>query len=353
MAGLFSLPGAGLGGSGTKIAHSFLVSQHDCCRERLVSATLDNHDLPGDNDRHKHARRTSRPRFFAGGPAMTGSISDSPVYEVFALRYASHYGRKSAANFLGEDPLHGSEMPLDFFVWLIRGEGRTILVDTGFTPETAVRRGRHYHAHPVDLLGRLGVAAHDVSDVIVTHLHYDHAGNISAFPGARIHLQTTEMQFCTGGSMRHPELRKNYEVADVAAAVQTLYEGRLHFVDGEEEIAPGISVHLCGGHTQGLQFVTVATARGEIVLASDALHYYENIRRGVPYPSFVDLAEYLDAYQRIAARAQDLDRIIPGHDPLALTAFPRSPASPDIAMVHASPVTRLAFEDARADAANV
>ncbi|WP_409464983.1 N-acyl homoserine lactonase family protein [Amycolatopsis sp. GA6-003] len=284
---------------------------------------------------------------------MTPGVSGSPAYEVFALRYASHYGRSSADNFLGEDPLHGSEMPLDFFVWLIRGNGRTVLVDTGFTPETAVRRRRHYHTHPVDLLARLGVAPEDVSDVIVTHLHYDHAGNISAFPGARIHLQTAEMQFCTGPDMRHQLLRKNYEPADVGTAVQSLYEGRLHFADGEKEIAPGISVHLCGGHTRGLQFVTVATARGELLLASDAVHYYENFRRNIPYPSFADLGEYLDGYSRIAARTSALDRVIPGHDPLVLTAFPPSPASPDIAMVHSAPVAELAFGASRAGAANV
>ncbi|MGW7535870.1 N-acyl homoserine lactonase family protein [Amycolatopsis sp. NPDC054798] len=284
---------------------------------------------------------------------MTPRISDSPVYEVFALRYASHYGRSSADNFLGEDPLHVPEMPLDFFVWLIRGQGRTVLVDTGFTPETAVRRRRHYHSRPLDLLGRLGVAAEDVSDLIVTHLHYDHAGNISQFPAARVHLQTAEMRYCTGHSMRHPQLRKVYEVGDVADAVQTLYEGRLNFVDGDAEIAPGISVHLCGGHTKGLQFVTVATERGEIVLASDAVHYYENIRRNIPYPSFLDISDYLDGFERITERAQDLDHIIPGHDPLVLTAFPRSPLSPDIAMVHSSPIAPLAFEDSRAGAANV
>ncbi|WP_406638759.1 N-acyl homoserine lactonase family protein [Amycolatopsis sp. WGS_07] len=251
------------------------------------------------------------------------------------------------------DPFHEADMPLDFFVWLIRGQGRTVLVDTGFTAETAVRRERHYHSHPLDLLGRLGVTANDVSDVIVTHMHYDHAGNISAFPGAQVHMQTAEMRFCTGPSMRHQQLRKTYEADDVAAAVQSLYEGRLNFVEGDQEIAPSISVHLCGGHTKGLQFVTVATARGEIILASDAVHYYENLRRGIPFQSFVDLEEYLDAYERIAARAKSLDHIIPGHDPLVRTAFPSSPLSPDIAMVHTAPVASLAFEDSRADAANV
>jgi glyoxylase-like metal-dependent hydrolase (beta-lactamase superfamily II) len=276
---------------------------------------------------------------------MTASVSNPPAYEVFALRYASHYGRKSAESFLGEDPFHASDMPLDFFVWLIRGHGRVVLVDTGFAPETAVRRGRHYHAHPVDLLGALGVAAGDVTDVIVTHMHYDHAGNLPAFPDALIHMQEAEMHYCTGRCMCHAVLRKPYEAADVAAAVHGLYEGRLRFADRDQEIAPGISVHLCGGHTAGLQFVTVNTARGEIVLASDAVHYYENIRRRHPFPIFLDLAVYLDVFERIAERATDLDRIIPGHDPIVLSAFPHFRSSPHIVEVHSNPIISLNFQD--------
>lgn len=275
---------------------------------------------------------------------MTASVSNPPAYEVFALRYASHYDRKSTENFLDEDPFHASDMPLDFFVWLIRGHGRVVLVDTGFTPETAVRRRRHYHAHPLDLLERLGVAANDITDVIVTHMHYDHAGNISAFPRALIRMQEAEMHYCTGRRMCHALLRKRYEAVDIAAAVHSLHQGRLRFADGDQEIAPGISVHLCGGHTAGLQFVTVTTARGEIILASDAAHYYENIRQRRPVPILVDLAGTLDGFERIAGRAADLDRIIPGHDPLVLSAFSRFRSSPHIVEVHSSPITPLAFQ---------
>lgn len=275
----------------------------------------------------------------------TASAADPPVYEVFALQYASHYGRKSTENFLGEDPFHASDMPLDFFVWLIRGHGRAVLVDTGFTPETAIRRGRHYHAHPLDLLERLDVARNDISDVIVTHMHYDHAGNLSAFPDALIHIQEAEMHYCTGRCMCHPILRKPYDAADVAAAVHSLHQGRMRFADGDREIAPGISVHLCGGHTKGLQFVTVNTARGEVVLASDAVHYYENIRQRRPFPIFVDLAVYLDGFERIVERAADLDRIIPGHDPFVLSAFPHFRSHPHIVEVHSNPITPLTFQD--------
>ncbi|MES2939516.1 MAG: N-acyl homoserine lactonase family protein [Pseudomonadota bacterium] len=265
------------------------------------------------------------------------------AYEVFALRYATHIGRKSDENFLGEDPYHATDMPLDFYVWLIRGHGRLVLVDTGFTAETAVRRGRHYHAHPLDLLECLGVAARDITDVIVTHMHYDHAGNLASFPGALIHMQEAEMHYCTGRCMCHPILRKPYEAMDVAAAVQGLFQGRMRYADGDAQIAPGISVHLCGGHTAGLQYVTVATARGEIVLASDAAHYYDNILERRPFPILLDMAAYLDGFERIRQRAGAPDRIIPGHDPLVLSAFPHFRGNPHIAQVHESPVAPLVF----------
>src|SRR5579871_5711730 len=277
---------------------------------------------------------------------MPASVSiDPPAYEVFALRYASHYGRKSTENFLGEDPFHASDMPLDFFVWLIRGHGRVVLVDTGFTPETAARRGRHFHAHPLELLGYLGVAANDITDVIVTHMHYDHAGNLPAFPGALIHMQEAEMRYCTGRCMCHALLRKPYEAVDIAAAVHSLHEGRMCFADGDQDIAPGVSVHLCGGHTAGLQFVSVTTSRGEIVLASDAAHYYENIRRHHPFPIVVNVAAMLDGFKRIAARAIDLDHVIPGHDPLVLSVFPHFRSNPHIIRVDSKPSTPLAFQD--------
>jgi glyoxylase-like metal-dependent hydrolase (beta-lactamase superfamily II) len=272
-------------------------------------------------------------------------MSAGVAYETFALRFASHYGRKSSENFIAEDPFHASDMPLDFFFWVIRGHGRVVLVDTGFTPETAARRDRHYHAHPLELLESLGIAAHDVTDVIVTHMHYDHAGNLSAFPEALIHIQEAELQYCAGRRMCHALLRRHYEAEDVAAAVRCLYGGRLRFAETVHEVAPGISTHLCGGHTAGMQYVTVNTERGEIVLASDAAHYYENIRRRRPVPILVDLAGYLEGFERIAERVPELDRVIPGHDPLVLSTFPGVGSNPNIVKVHSKPIAHLTFRD--------
>ena len=176
------------------------------------------------------------------------------------MRYATH-AERSAANYLGEDPHDNAPMPLDFYVWVIRNPARTLLVDTGFSADMAVRRGRRYLASPVDLLKQIGIAAESVEDIVVTHMHYDHAGNIAAFPKARLHLQEKEMAYCTGRCMCHAAMRSSFEARDVAQAVERLHAGQLVFHDGDAEIAPGVSLHLIGGHTAGLQVVRVATER--------------------------------------------------------------------------------------------
>ncbi|WLE57544.1 N-acyl homoserine lactonase family protein [Burkholderia plantarii] len=262
----------------------------------------------------------------------------APEWEVFALRYARHEGRTSDENYLGEDPHDGMEMPLDFYTWLLRCGERTILVDTGFTAEMAVRRKRRYLHSPLDLLGTLGVDAGSVEDVVITHMHYDHAGNIAAFPNATLHLQEAEMAYCTGRCMCHAVLRKPFEASDVAQTIERLYAGRVSFVDGDKEIAPGVSVHLLGGHTAGLQVVRVRTGRGWVVLASDAAHYWDNLRSRRPFPIVYDVARMLDAHQRIEHLADGPDHIIPGHDPAVLARFPAWPGETDIAELHRPPV---------------
>ena len=118
------------------------------------------------------------------------------TYEVYALKYA-HHARRRSENFIGGDP-HDGPMPLDYFVWLIRGAGREIVVDTGFSEAMAKKRGRDHLRCPTAALRILQCAAEKVKDVIVTHLHYDHVGNFDLFPAATLHLQDLEMRYATG-----------------------------------------------------------------------------------------------------------------------------------------------------------
>ena len=250
------------------------------------------------------------------------------AYRIFAIRYGRH-ARKSSANFIGGDE-HDIDMPLDYFVWAVCGEGRTIVVDTGFGAEAAKQRGRILLRPVEEGLKAVGIDTSDVSDVVITHMHYDHAGNAALFPRARFHLQDAEMAYCTGRCMTHPTLAATFDSHDVAAMVQRVFERRVVFHRGDETLLPGLELHLLGGHTKGLQALSVATARGRVILASDALHLYANLEREVPFPIVVQVEEYLEALRTLRRLAPSIDHIIPGHDPLVLERFPRHAGYADI-----------------------
>jgi glyoxylase-like metal-dependent hydrolase (beta-lactamase superfamily II) len=242
------------------------------------------------------------------------------LYEVYALKYA-HHARRASENFIGGDA-HDGPMPLDYFVWLVRGEGREIVVDTGFSAAMARKRGRDHLRCPADALRLLDVDAAQVRDVVITHLHYDHVGNYELFPAAALHLQELEMRYATGRSMCSECFRGAYEAEDVAGMVRRVYEGRVRFHDGDTELYPGISLHLIGGHTMGLQVVRIATRGGWLVLASDASHFYANMEQARPFPIVWSVAEMIDGYARLRQLAASPRHIIPGHDPLVLERYP-------------------------------
>jgi glyoxylase-like metal-dependent hydrolase (beta-lactamase superfamily II) len=259
-----------------------------------------------------------------------------PKYEVFALRYAT-VARRRTENFIVHDP-HDGPMPMDYFVWVIRSADSVWLVDTGFNRVTAEQRKRTFLRCPIESLKLLGIAPRDITDVIVTHLHYDHAGNINLLPGPRIHLQERELHFATGRYMTHALLRHAYAVDDVVEIVRGVYRDRVVFHDGDREIAPGIQLVLVGGHTAGLQSVRVHTARGWLVLASDASHFYENIDSQSPFPIVFHVGQMLEGYRKLAALADSPDHIVPGHDPLVRQRYPYfGSMEDDIVCLHAAP----------------
>ena len=263
-------------------------------------------------------------------------MSDS--YALYAIRYGRH-DRKAAENFIGgagDD--HDTDMPLDYFVWAIVGAAQTYVLDTGFDPEVAKRRGRVTTRPIPEGLKAIGVDPATVSDVIISHMHYDHAGNLPLFPAARFHLQDAEMAYCTGRCMCHPIMRYPFEAEDVSQMVHRVFEGRVQFHDGDAELAPGVTLHKLGGHTKGLQVVRVKTARGFVVLASDATHLYANLERNHPFPVLADVGDYLEGLQTLRRLATSPRHIIPGHDPLVLDQYPAAHAGlTDIVRVDLEP----------------
>jgi glyoxylase-like metal-dependent hydrolase (beta-lactamase superfamily II) len=259
--------------------------------------------------------------------SIVGNVE--PQWEVFAIRYA-HHNRSARENFLGPLPadIHDGPMPLDYFVWAIKSDARVFVLDTGFDEAMARKRGRDFLHCPGEGLRAIGIEASRVQDVIVSHMHYDHCGNHALFPNACYHVQDREMLFSTGRSMCNAHMRIPFEEEDVVAMVRKLFAGRLIFHDGDEDLAPGLSLHYVGGHSMGLQMLRVNTRRGWVVLAADAAHLYENLEHGVPYPILYNAAEVVEGYRRAYALASSPDHVIPGHDPLVLERYPA--ASPEL-----------------------
>jgi glyoxylase-like metal-dependent hydrolase (beta-lactamase superfamily II) len=245
----------------------------------------------------------------------------SDTYDIYAILYG-HHDRKAHENFLGGDPHDDGPMPLDYFVWAIVGEARTFVLDTGFAPDMAAKRERQLVRPVADGLKAIGIDPAGVDDVILSHMHYDHAGNLPLFPRARFHIQDAEMEYVTGRCMGHGALRGAFEAEHVAQMVHNVFDGRVEFHDGTAELAPGITLHKVGGHTKGLQVVRVKTKRGHVVLASDASHLYANMELGHPFPILVDVDNYLEAFKTIRALATSPAHIVPGHDPLVLARYP-------------------------------
>ncbi len=247
-----------------------------------------------------------------------------PVYEIYGIRYATNPNRKRVQNFiLDERP--DELLTLDFYSWVLIGDGRTIVIDTGMDPAKAAPRGHDYLVNPADALKALGIEPGAVETVVMTHLHYDHTGNTQAFPSAQFLLQAEEMAYVTGPYMEKPWFRHAYDVDEIGHFLRYLHAGRLTLHGRDHEVADGVSVHWVGGHCAGQEVVRVRTARGWVVLASDALHYYEEIERGVPFAVAFNLSDMITAHDRIRELADSDDHIVPAHDPRVIQIYP--PAS--------------------------
>jgi glyoxylase-like metal-dependent hydrolase (beta-lactamase superfamily II) len=248
-------------------------------------------------------------------------VGDTPLYRVYAVRYGEMLGRPAPDILKGADP-HEQPFDMDYFVWALVSDERFVVVDTGFNAESARRRGRTMLREPVDGLRLIGIDAATVQDVVITHLHYDHVGSFWRFPAARFHLQDDEIVFATGRDMLDESQSHSFEVDEVCGMVRKVYDKRVVFHDGDEALFPGISLHRIPGHTKGLQSVSVATRRGNVVLASDAAHYYANIERRMVFPIFHDESAVLTGFDRLHELADSPAHVIPGHDPEVMRRYP-------------------------------
>ena len=240
------------------------------------------------------------------------------MYEVYALKYAER--DTTTCQFFYRESSH-APLTLHYFVWLILGGPQPILVDTGFPDDEARARGMRNYVSPAAMVERAGVKPADVPVALITHLHYDHWAGHRLFPAAEYWIQADEIAFWTGPFGRTPAFRQSANVDSLAHLVTLNYGNRVRVLDGDRDVAPGIRVHRVGGHTAGLQIVTVQTARGPVVLTSDASHFYHNVETRQPVQIITSLPEMLTAFETIHALAGAERLIVAGHDPQVAERF--------------------------------
>lgn len=248
-------------------------------------------------------------------------------YEVYALEYG-RMKRSSRDFYLRSPDPHEGPREIVYYVWLIRNHERTIIVDLGFDRRSGDERGRVMIREPLDAFAALGVEVAEVDTVIITHMHYDHVGNVSEFKNAEFVVQEREIAYCTGKPMRYPACNFSFDVEHVTDMIRANFQARVRFVDGDAEIAPGVSVHLVGGHSGGLQFVRVETEVGPLIIASDAAHFYDTVTTGNPFTIIANLPEMMAGHERIFELGAAPERVVPGHDPLVAEIFPKYMGDP-------------------------
>jgi glyoxylase-like metal-dependent hydrolase (beta-lactamase superfamily II) len=264
------------------------------------------------------------------------------TYEVYALRYASREGEKAREYYgfhrYGEP---NAPCPLDYFFWLARNDHRTILVDCGYSKDRAKEKGRYTQNHPnndaLETLSYLGVRPDDVDHVVLSHMHQDHVGNVNRFPNATFSMARKEFDFWTGPYGARELPATSVDSDEVGLIKDLLREDRLHFVEDSETLFPGVQATRLGGHTPGQLMTEVAGTSGQVVLASDAIHFYEEMEADRPFWFFCDLEGTYRAYQLFRdLNARPDTSVVPGHDPAVMRKF--RPVHPDWVVDLTSPL---------------
>lgn len=249
---------------------------------------------------------------------------DKPVYEVYAISYGVI--PDFALSSLVKDADRSRKMDIQMMVWLLKGsDGRNILVDSGFYRDKFFQQWKvKDFMKPSEAVAKFGIKPEEISDIIITHMHWDHADGMDLFPKARVWLQKDEYIYYTGEAWQARNTHGGIDPDDVMALVKLNLEARVKLVNGDDqEPISGIHCYTGGKHTYASQFVSVKTKAGTVIVASDNMYLYENLDKHAPIAQTLDADSNLKAQDRMKQLASDPRLIVPGHDPAVFARFPK------------------------------
>jgi glyoxylase-like metal-dependent hydrolase (beta-lactamase superfamily II) len=260
---------------------------------------------------------------FGGLCTADARAAEPPLYDVYAVRYARMPDFPVAALVKGAEA--GRKLDIAMTIWVLKGlDGRTVLVDAGFYRPQFLKRRVTDYTRPDKALERLGIRPEQVTDIVVTHMHWDHVDGVDLFPKARVWIQKDEFAYYTGAAWQPGGNPGGVDPDDVMAMAKLNVQGRVSLVDGDaREILPGVTVYTGGRHTFASQYVGVNTRAGRAVIASDNLYLYENLDKHVPIAQTFDAQSNLAAQDRMKQVATSPRLIVPGHDPGVFVRFPK------------------------------
>jgi glyoxylase-like metal-dependent hydrolase (beta-lactamase superfamily II) len=257
----------------------------------------------------------------------TAAWSQTEQYKVYAFRFASSSHPWPVSDWVDKGPVNDS-VNIDFMIWLIKGNGKSILVDAGFLQDIEEAKGFDItnYTRPDSTLLKLNVKPEDITDIILSHPHWDHADGLSLFPNAHIWMQKEDYNYFVGEAWQKGGIRGGFNVRDLGMVIQSNLTGKLTLVDGDnKEIIPGIKVFTGSKHTFNSQYVLVETGINKIILASDNIWVYyslEHMQPPVPGGTF-DPASYISSMRRMKTLVTNTKYIVPGHDARIFKNFPR------------------------------
>jgi glyoxylase-like metal-dependent hydrolase (beta-lactamase superfamily II) len=247
----------------------------------------------------------------------------APKYQVYAVEYAVLPGFPVSALVSGADK--DRKLDIAMLIWVVRGNGRTVLFDSGFYRKKFLKEWKPRNfIKPSEAVARLGIEPADVTDVIISHAHWDHTDGADLFPKATIWIQKDEYQYYTGEAWQAEGTHGGIEAEDMQALLKANTAGRLRFVNGDDqEVLPGVRCYIGAKHTWQSQYCAVQTRSGTVVLASDNMYLYENLEKHAAIAQTLDAAANLRAQDRMKGLAAKPELIVPGHDPAELRRFPK------------------------------